>query len=324
MIKRCIGALIVLCAACCLALPSAASASDYPTRPIHWVVAFPAGGSNDIVARLIGQALAERLGQPVIIENREGAGGNIGTQVALKAQPDGYTILFSAPHNAINAALYRQLTFDFLKDSTPIAGLARTPNVMEVNPAVPARTVREFIDYAQANPGKVKMASAGVGTAIHLSGEMFMAMTGVKMIHVPYRGGAPALADMMSGQVDVMFDNLPSSIGHIQAGALRALAVTTENRSAALPDLPTVAETVPGYEASIWYGVVAPKGVPAEIVEKLNKNISAILAEPQMQKRLADLGCTPMPMTATEFGNLLAVETKKWADVVKFSGANLD
>lgn len=299
-------------------------AADYPVRPVRWVVAFPAGGANDIVARLIGQALAERLGQNFIIENKAGAGGNIGTQAALIAAPDGYTLLFAAPHNAINATLYKKLPYDFLRDMTPVAGIAQTPNVMEVNPAVPAKTVAEFIAYAKANPGKINMASAGNGTAIHLSGELFMAMTGVKLVHVPYRGGAPALIDMIGGQVQVMFDNLPSSMAHIQSGKLRALAVTTRARAPALPDVPTVAETVPGYQAGIWYGIVAPKGTPPEIVAKLNAAVTAALADPKIKTRLADLGCTPMPMAPAEFGSLLAAETEKWAKVIKFSGVSVD
>lgn len=300
------------------------AAEDYPTRPIHWIVAFPAGGANDTVARIMARFLSERLGQPFIIDNKGGAGGNIGTQAALNAAPDGYTILFVAPHNAINATLYKKLPFDFLKGIAPIAGIARTPNVMEVNPSVPANTVAEFIAYAKANPGKINMASAGTGTAIHLSGELFMAMTGVKLVHVPYRGGAPALTDLIGGQVQVMFDNLPSSIAHIKAGKLRALAVTTLARSAVLPDVPTVAETVPGYEAGIWYGVVAPKGTPPEIVEKLNRAFNAALADAQIKERLADLGCAPMPMSPGELGALLAAETEKWAKVIQFSGATVD
>jgi tripartite-type tricarboxylate transporter receptor subunit TctC len=304
--------------------PQPAAARDYPARPVHWIVAFPAGGSNDIVARVIAQALSERLGQQFIIENKSGAGGNIGTEAALRAPADGYTLLFVAPHNAINATLYPKLSFDFLKDSAPVAGIARTPNVMEVHPAVPAKTVAEFIDYAKAHPGKINMASPGNGTAIHLAGELFMAMTGVKLLHVPYRGGAPALTDMLSGQVQVMFDSLPSSIGHIQSGALRALAVTTDQKSEALPGVPTIAETVPGYEASVWYGMVAPKGTPPDVIETLNKAINAILADHQIDKRLAELGCTPMAMTPSDFGLLLAAETEKWAKVVKFSGATPD
>jgi tripartite-type tricarboxylate transporter receptor subunit TctC len=311
-------------AAAGLANCNPAAAEDYPARPIHWIVAFPAGGANDAIARILGQSLSERLGQPIIIENKGGAGGNIGTQAALSAAPDGYTILFVAPHNAINATLYKNLPFDFLRDMTPVAGIARTPNVMEVNPSVPAKTVAEFIAYAKANPGKINMASAGNGTAIHLSGELFMAMTGVKLVHVPYRGGAPALTDLIGGQVQVMFDNLPSSIAHIQSGKLRALAVTTAARSAALPDVPTVAETVPGYDAGIWYGVVAPKQTPPGVIEKLGSAFKAAIEDPRIRTRLADLGCTPMFMSAVEFGSLLAAETEKWAKVVKFSGASVD
>jgi len=303
---------------------SPAAARDYPARPVHWVVAFPAGGSNDVVARLIAQALSAQLGQPFIVENKSGAGGNVGTEAALRAGGDGYTLLFAAPHNAINASLYPKLAFDFLKDSVQIAGIARTPSVMEVNPSVPARTVREFIDYAKARPGKINLASPGNGTAIHLAGELFMAMTGVTLLHVPYRGGAPALTDMLSGQVQVMFDALPSSLARIQAGSLRALAVTTEERSQVLPDLPTVAETVPGYEASIWYGMVAPKGTPAEVIDTLSKAMNAVLAQPQMKARLAELGCTPMPMGPAELGSLLAAETAKWGKVVKFAGVSAD
>ncbi len=301
-----------------------ATAVEYPTKPVRWIVAFPAGGGNDIVARLLAQYLSERLGRTFVVENKPGAGGNIGTQAALSAAPDGYTLLFVAPHNAINATLYKKLPFNFLQNMTAVAGIAQTPNVMEVNPAVPVKTVAEFIAYAKANPGKINMASSGNGTAIHLSGELFMAMTGVKLVHVPYRGGAPALTDMVGGQVQVMFDNLPSSIAHIQSGRLRALAVTTLTRSAALPDVPTVAETVPGYEAGIWYGVVVPKGTPPAIVEKLNAAFNAALADPQIKARLAELGCTPMPMSPADFGSLLAAETEKWAKVIKFSGASID
>lgn len=301
-----------------------AGALEYPTKPVRWIVAFPAGGANDIVARLLAQYLSEKLGQNFIVENKPGAGGNIGTQAALSASPDGYTLLFVAPHNAINATLYKKLPFNFLRDITPVAGIAQTPNIMEVNPSVPAKTVAEFIAYAKANPGKINMASSGNGTAIHLSGELFMAMTGVQLVHVPYRGGAPALTDMLGGQVQVMFDNLPSSIAHIQSGRLRALAVTAATRSEALPSIPTIAETVPGYEASIWYGVVGPKGIPQEIVDKLNTAFSAALAAPQIAARLAEFGCTPMPMSPTKFGALLTAETEKWATVIKRSGTSID
>lgn len=301
-----------------------AGAADYPARPIRWIVAFPAGGGNDVIARIIAGPLSQRLGQPIVVENKAGAGGNIGTEAALAAAPDGYTILFAAPHNAINASLYKNLRFDFLRDSVPVAGLARTPNVMEVNPSVPAKTVAEFIAWAKANPGAVRMASAGNGTAIHLSGELFKAMTGIEMTHVPYRGGAPALNDLIAGHVQVMFDNLPSSIAHIRAGTLRALAVTTAARSESLPDTPTVAETVPGYEASIWYGVVAPKGTSPDIVRRLNVEIDEVLAEPDVKARLSQVGCTPMPMPADAFGALLAAETAKWRKVVTFANIAID
>jgi tripartite-type tricarboxylate transporter receptor subunit TctC len=306
------------------AAPPGASAADYPVRPIRWIVAFPAGGGNDVIARIVAGPLSQQLGQPVIVENKAGAGGNIGTEAALTAAPDGYTILFSAPHNAINASLYAGLRFDFLRDSIAIAGLAQTPNVMEVHPSVPVKTVAEFIAWAKAHPGAVRMASAGNGTAIHLSGELFKAMTHIDMTHVPYRGGAPALNDLLAGHVQVMFDNLPSSIAHIRSGALRALAVTTASRSASLPDTPTVAETVPGYEASIWYGIVAPKGTPAAIVDKLNLAIGRVLAEPDVKARLAQVGCTPMPMSAQDFGALLRAETGKWRKVVEFAHASVE
>ena len=304
-----------------LIVTGSAFALDYPTRPVRWIVAFPAGGSNDIVARLLGQWLSERLGQPFIVENRAGAGGNLGTQAAVNAAPDGYTLLFVAPHNAINATLYPKLPYDFLRDVTPVAGIARATNVMEVNPSLPAKTVAEFIAYAKANPGKISYASAGIGTAIHLSAELFKVMTGVDLVHVPYRGGAPALTDLMGGQVQVMFDNLTSSIEYIRADKLRAIAVTTSTRSDALPDVPTVAETVPGYEASIWYGIGVPKGTPTEIIDKLNHAINMALADPKIVARLADLGCTPLAMSRGEFGALIAAETDKWAKVVRFSGA---
>jgi len=302
----------------------AASALDYPTRPVHWIVPYTPGGTTDITARLIGDALGRRLGQQFIVENRPGAGNNIGTEAVARAEPDGYTVLLVNPANAINATLYKHLPFEFLRDIAPVAGITRVPNVMEVNPTVPAKTVAEFIDYAKTNPGKVNMASAGNGTSVHLSGELFMAMTGVKLTHVPYRGSAPAITDMLAGQVQVMFDNLPASIEHIRAGKLRALAVTTAARSPALPDVPTVAETVPGYEASAWFGMGAPKGTPAEIIDKLNQAINAVLAEPSMQASLAQLGGAPTPGSPADFGKTIAAETEKWAKVVKFSGASID
>jgi tripartite-type tricarboxylate transporter receptor subunit TctC len=305
-------------------LGGAASAADYPARPVHWIVPYTPGGTTDITARLIGDALSKRLGQQFVVENRPGAGNNLGTEAVTRADPDGYTVLLVNPANAINATLYKHLAFDFLRDIVPVAGITRVPNVMVVNPAVPAKTVAEFIDYAKANPGKINMASSGNGTSVHLSGELFMTMTGVKFTHVPYRGSAPAVTDMLAGQTQVMFDNLPSSIEHIRAGALRALAVTTVTRSPALPDVPTLAETVPGYEASAWFGMGAPKGTPAEVIDKLNREVNAVLAEPAMQASLAQIGGVPTPGSPADFGKTIAAETEKWAKVVKYSGASID
>jgi tripartite-type tricarboxylate transporter receptor subunit TctC len=301
-----------------------ARALDYPTRPVHLIVGYPAGGTTDILARLVGQYLSERLGQQFVIDNRSGAGNNIGTEAVVNAAPDGYTLLLVNPANAINATLYAKLPFDFIRDIAPIAGIIRVPNVMEVNPSVPAKTVAEFIAYAKANPGKVNMASSGNGTSIHVSGELFKMMTQVDMLHVPYRGSAPALTDLMGGQVQVLFDNMPSSIEYLKAGRLRPLAVTTAARSDALPGVPTVAETVPGYEASAWFGLGAPKGTPAEIVDKLNAAVNAGLADPKLKARLADLGGTMLVGRPADFGKLIAEETEKWAKVVKFSGAKPD
>jgi tripartite-type tricarboxylate transporter receptor subunit TctC len=301
-----------------------ARALDYPLRPVHLIVGYPAGGTTDILARLVGQYLSERLGQQFIIDNRSGAGNNIGTEAVVNAAPDGYTLLLVNPANAINATLYEKLPFNFIRDIAPVAGIMRVPNVMEVNPAVPAKTVAEFIAYAKANPGKVNMASSGNGTSIHVSGELFKMMTRVDMLHVPYRGSAPALTDLMGGQVQVLFDNMPSSIEYLKAGKLRPLAVTTAARSDALPGVPTVAETVPGYEASAWFGLGAPKGTPAEIVDKLNAAVNAGLADPKLKARLADLGGTMLLGPPADFGKLIAEETEKWAKVVKFSGARPD
>jgi tripartite-type tricarboxylate transporter receptor subunit TctC len=303
---------------------SEAAAVDYPSRPVRWIVSYPPGGTTDILARLIGQYLSEKLGQQFIIENKPGAGNNIGTEAVIHAPPDGYTVLLVNPANGINTSLYKKLPFNFPRDIAPVGGIARVPNVMEVNPNVPAKTVAEFIAYAKANPGKVNMASSGNGTSVHLSGELFMAMTGVKMTHVPYRGAAPALTDMIAGQVQVLFDNLPSSIEHIRGGTLRALAVTTEMRSDTLPGVPTVAETVPGYEASAWFGMGAPKDTPPEIIAVLAKAINEALADPNMKARLADLGGAPMGGTPADFGKIIVSETEKWRKVVEFSGASVD
>jgi tripartite-type tricarboxylate transporter receptor subunit TctC len=303
---------------------STCMADDYPSRPIKWVVGYPPAGTTDILARLIGQRLSELLGQQFIIENRPGAGNNMGTEAVVNAPPDGYTVLLVNPANGINASLYQKLNFNFIRDIAPVAGLTRVPNVMEVNPAVPAKTVQELIDYAKANPAKVNLASSGHGTSVHLSGELFKMMTGLNLLHVPYRGSAPALTDLISGQVQLMFDNMPSSIEHIRAGKLRALAVTTAMRSPELPDVPTVAETVPGYEASAWFGMGAPKGTPPDIINKLNQAINTALADPNIQARLRDLGGAPMAGTPADFGKVIADETDKWSKVVKAVGVKVD
>jgi tripartite-type tricarboxylate transporter receptor subunit TctC len=308
-----------------LALPiGSAFALDYPTRPVRFVVGYPAGGSTDIVARLVGQKLSERLGQQFVIENKPGAGNNIGTETVVKADPDGYTVLLINPANFINASLYVNLNFNFIRDIAPIAAFNRVPNIMTVSPGIKAKTVAEFIEYVKANPGKVNLASSGNGTSVHLSGEMFMAMTGAKMLHVPYRGAAPATTDLLGDRVQVMFDNMPSIIGHIRGGALRALAVTTATRSPELPDVPTVGETVPGYEASALFGMGAPKKTPPEIIAKLNKEINAVLADPEVKKRLIELGGDPVIATPEEFGAMIAAETEKWEKVVKFAGIKIE
>jgi tripartite-type tricarboxylate transporter receptor subunit TctC len=300
------------------------AAQNYPNRPVHWIVSYPPGGSTDITARLFGQYLSEKLGQQFLVENRPGGGNNIGTEQALKAAPDGYTVYLVNPANAINATLYEKLNFNFIRDLAPIAGFIRVPNVMEVIPSVPAKTVPEFIAYAKANPGKINLASSGVGTSIHMSGELFKMLTGTNMLHVPYRGSAPMLTDLLGGQVQVTFDNMPSSIEHIKAGKLRPLAVTTTQRSEALPDVPVLADFVPGYEASAWFGVGAPRGTPPEIIEKLNREINIALADPKMKAKLADLGGMIMPGSPADFGKIIAEETDKWAKVVKFSGAKAE
>jgi tripartite-type tricarboxylate transporter receptor subunit TctC len=301
-----------------------ARAQTYPTRPVRIIVGFAAAGATDIIARLTGQWLSERLGQQFVIENRPGAGTNLATEAAVNSSPDGYTLLMVSPANAINATLYEKLSFNFLRDIVPVAGVVRVPHVMEVNPSFPARTVPEFIAYAKANPSKINMASAGIGAPAHVAGELFKMMTGISMVHVPYRSAGPALTDLLGGQVQVYFDAIPSSIEHIRAGRLRALAVTSATRSEALPDVPTVGDFVPGYEANGSYGIGAPKNTPAEIVDKLNKEINAGLADPKFRARFADLGATVLPGSPADFGTLIASETEKWAKVVKFSGARAD
>jgi tripartite-type tricarboxylate transporter receptor subunit TctC len=294
-----------------------AFAQTYPSRPVRIIVGFAPGGSGDILARLIAQWLTERLGQPVVVENRPGANGNIGTEAAVRASPDGYTLLMVGGWNAINATLYDKLSFNFSRDIAPVAGIVRALNVMVINPSFPAKSVPEFIAYAKANPGKISMASAGIGSGPHLYGELFKIMAGVDMVHVPYRSGGPALTDLLGGQVQVYFASTVASIEYIRAGRLRALAVTTAMRSDALPGIPTMGEFLPGYEASTWYGVGAPKATPAEIVDKLNKEINAGLADPKMQARLADFGGTPLVVSPADFGRLIAEETEKWGKVIR-------
>jgi tripartite-type tricarboxylate transporter receptor subunit TctC len=301
-----------------------AAAQNYPTRPVKWVVGYPPGGATDIIARLIGQRLSERLGQQFVIENKPGAGNNIGTESVINAEPDGYTVLLVNPANYVNATLYPNLKFNLVRDLAPVAAFNRVPNVMTVNKDVPAKTVAEFIAYVKADPTKVNMASSGNGTSVHLSGEMFMMMTGIKMQHVPYRGAAPAITDMLGGQVQLIFDNMPSIIQHIRAGSLRALAVTTTERSPLLPDVPVLADTVPGYEASALFGMGAPKKTPPEIIAKLNKEINEVLAEPAIRAKLIDLGGEPLPGTPEAFGKMIVAETEKWEKVVKAAGLKVE
>jgi len=322
--RRAAIALVAFAVSSALFSATHALAQDYPTRPVKWVVGYPPGGATDIIARLIGQRLSERTGQQFVIENKAGAGNNIATESVVTAEPDGYTILLVNPANYINASLYAKLNFNFVRDIAPVAAFNRTANVMTVHKDVPAKTVAEFIAYVKSNPGKVNMASSGNGTSVHLSGEMFMMMTGAKMQHIPYRGAAPAITDMLAGQVQVIFDNMPSIIQHIRSGALRPLAVTTTQKSELLPDVPTVAETVPGYEASALFGMGAPKKTPPEIIAKLNAHVNAVLAEPAIKARLTELGGTPLPGTPEDFGKLIAAETEKWEKVVKAAGIKVE
>jgi tripartite-type tricarboxylate transporter receptor subunit TctC len=294
-----------------------ASAQAYPTRPVRIIAGYPPGGSIDIHARLIGQWLSERLGQPFVVENRPGAGGNIGTEAAAHAAPDGYTLLMSGIGNAISATLYDKLNYNFIRDFAPVAGVMRAANVIEVHPAVPVTSVPELIARAKANPGKITMGSSGVGTSPHLSGELFKMMTGTDMLHVPYRGNAPALTDLLAGQLEVLFDSISSSIEHIKSGKVRALAVTTAARLPQLPDVPTVGEFVPGYEVNVWFSISAPKNTPAEIIATLNREINAGLADPKLAARLVELGGAPMPMTPDELGKLVADEVEKWRKVIR-------
>jgi len=299
------------------ACSGSAWAQTYPSRPVRVVATFAAGGGSDITARLIGQWVSERLGQPFIIENRPGGGGNIGTEAVVNARPDGYTLLLAGAFNAVNATLYDKLNFNFIRDIAPVAGIMLVPNVMVVNPSVPAKTIPAFIAHAKANPGKLSMASAGIGAPGHLAGELFKLMAGVDLVHVPYRSSGPALNDLLGGQVQVTFPTAVASIGYIKAGRVRALAVTTARRAEALPDVPTIAEFIPGYEASNWYGIGAPKNTPAEIIDRLNREINAALADPKLKARLADLGGTALALSPADLGKLIVEDTEKWAKVIR-------
>jgi tripartite-type tricarboxylate transporter receptor subunit TctC len=299
-------------------------ALDYPTRPVRFIVSFAAGGPNDTIARILGQYLSEQLGQQFIVEDHVGAGGNIGMQDVLASMPDGYTIGFVAPNNAINQTLYAGIPFDFVRDSTPIAGTMKLANVMDVNLDFPAKTLAEFIAMAKAQPGKINFASGGVGTSPHMSGELLAIMTGIKLTHVSYRGTGPAMTDLLGGQIPVLFDNLPGSIQQIKAGRVRALGVTTAMRVDSIPDVPTIGETVPGYEVSVWFGISGPKGIPREIVAKLNAAVNAVLAKPAIKQRFHELGGEVMPMSSAQFGKLVADETVKWSKVVKSAGLKVE
>jgi len=314
-------AFVALAVCSCL---GTASAADYPNHPIKWIVPYPPAGTTDVLARIVAQWLSENLGQQVIVENRAGGGNNIGTEAVVNAPPDGYTMLLVNPANGINASLYKKLSFNFIRDIAPVAGLVRTPNVMVVTNNLPVKTVAEFIAYCKTNPSKVNMASSSSGTSTHLSGELFKSMTGCNMVHIPYKGAGPVLTDLIGGQVQVFFDNLPSSAGHIKGGSIRALAVTSTTRDPSFPDLPTVADTVPGYEATAWFGVGMPKGTPREAIDKMNAAVNRALADPKMRARLAELGGSPIPGTPEDFGRVIAAETEKWAKVVASSGATVD
>jgi len=300
------------------------AADKYPSKPVHWVVGFAAGGPNDIVARIFGEWLSNHLGQQFVIENRVGSGGMIAANAVINSPPDGYTLMFVAPNNAIGTTLYKNLPFVFLRDTVAVAGTMRLPNIMVVPPSLPVSTVAEFIAHARANPGQLSYASSGNGTSVHMSAELFKSMAGLDMVHVPYRGSAAAYPDLMTGKVHVLFDNLPGSIEFVKTGKLRALGVTTAMRSAALPDVPTVGETLPGYEASVWYGVAAPKGTPPDVVETLNRAFTAALNDPKMKARIAELGGEPMPMSPAEFGRLVTDETEKWGAVVRSAGISVE
>jgi tripartite-type tricarboxylate transporter receptor subunit TctC len=305
-------------------VPRLARAQAYPSRPVRLIVTVPAGGSPDIVARLVGQWLSERLGQPFVVDDRPGASGNIGTEFVVKAAPDGYTLLLAISANAINASLYDNLHFNFIADTTPVASISTIPLVMEVNPSLPVTTIPEFIAYAKANPGKVNMGSGGTGSPLHVAGELFKMMAGIDVVHIPYRGEALALPDLLAGQVQVLFGVMPASLGYIRSGRLRALGVTTAKRQELLPDVPAIGEFLPGYQASGWYGIVAPKGTPADIIDTLNKETNAALSDPGVRKRLVDLGCNVFAGSPADFGNFIGEDTAKWAKVIKFAGIKPD
>ena len=316
-----------LCAFAALCLAAAApvaQAADYPTRPVRFVVPYTPAGTTDVLARIVAQWLTDKMGQTFIVENKPGAGNNLGVDFVVNAPPDGYTMLLVNPANGINATLYKNLTFNFIRDIAPVAGLVRTPNVMEVTPSLPVKTVAEFIAYCKANPGKLNMASSGSGTSVHLSGELFKSMTGCDMLHVPYKGAGPALVDLMGGQVQVIFDNLPSSVGHLKGGKLRALGVTSLEREPSLPGVPTIGETVPGYEATAWFGIGMPKGTPRDVIDKVNAEVNRALADPKFRDRMAELGGKPIAGSPEDFGRIIAAETAKWEKVVNASGAKVE
>jgi tripartite-type tricarboxylate transporter receptor subunit TctC len=314
----------LVCLVCLATAVAPSTAADYPSRPVRWLIGFAPGGPVDIVARILSQWLSERLGQQFVVENRAGSGGNLAAATAVNSEPDGYTLLFVAPNNAISASLYKKLPYDFMRDTVPVAGIMRLTNMMVVPTALPVKTVQEFIDYCKANPGKVAYASSGNGTSVHMSAELFKAMTKVDMIHVPYRGSALAYPDLMSNKVQTIFDNLPGALEQVRAGTLRALGVTSPQRWPSVPDIPAIAETVPGFESVGFYGISAPKGTPPEIIALLNNAVGEALKDPKLAARLAELGGQPMPMTPAEFGKLIADETDKWRKVVEFAGVSVD
>jgi tripartite-type tricarboxylate transporter receptor subunit TctC len=315
---------IATTAAVTFAIAQSSLAFDYPTRPVRLIVGVAAGGANSTVARMVAQALSDRLGQPVIVENRPGAGGNLALEAVANAAPDGYTLLFATSANALAVSFYSKSSVNFARDIAPVTTLVRGPLIMEVNPSFPARTIPEFIAYAKANPGKINMASAGIGNTTHVAGELFQMLTGTKFTHVPYRGGAPAVADLIGGQVQVYFDGISGSLNYVRSGTLRALGVTTTQRAEVLPDIPSIAEFVPGYEAGGWYGIGAPKKAPAEVIDRLNRDINASLADAKLKTRLADIGYVTFGGSSAEFGNMIAQEVDKWARVIKFAGIKPD